>query len=172
VLSVIAAQKAKTRQSIPNWIQYGASMPNEATMARLAHRAMVSPIAPPATPSVRLSASTSRTMRPRVQPIATRIEISRCRSEARTSSRLLTLAQAISRTNATAPSSTADGAAVSSIMSSCSERTRTDHWPFVAACSAATAAPMPRISPAAAAVSTPGCRRATIPSDRSVRFWS
>ena len=53
--------------------------------------------------STRLSASICRTSRTRLAPIAARTASSRLRAEARTSSRLATLAHAISSTNATAP---------------------------------------------------------------------
>ena len=50
-----------------------------------------------------LSTSSCRTMRQRVAPSETRTDISRARAAERASSRLATLAQAISSTNATAP---------------------------------------------------------------------
>ena len=61
-----------------------------------------SPIAPPITDSATLSVSNWRMIRPRPAPIAARRATSRLRAVARTSSRFATLAQAISRTNATA----------------------------------------------------------------------
>ena len=60
------------------------------------------PRAPPAVATSRLSASDSRTSRQVLAPSATRTAASRSRPDARTSSRLATLAQAISSTNATA----------------------------------------------------------------------
>ena len=50
-----------------------------------------------------LSTSSWRTMRQRVAPSETRTDISRARPAERASSRLATLAQAISRTKPTAP---------------------------------------------------------------------
>jgi hypothetical protein len=65
-----------------------------------------SPQAPPMADSSTLSVSSWTMMRPRPAPMAERMAISRRRPVARTSSRLATLAQAISRTRPTAPSST------------------------------------------------------------------
>ena len=56
--------------------------------------------------STTLSVSTWLMMRPREPPSAARMAISRLRPVARTSSRLATLAQAISSTKPTAPIST------------------------------------------------------------------
>ncbi len=58
---------------------------------------------PLSTASITLSISSWRITRQRDAPSATRTEISRARLVARDSSRLATFAQAISRTNATAP---------------------------------------------------------------------
>ena len=63
------------------------------------------PQRPPAAASIRLSTSSCRTMRQRLAPRARRSVTSRVRSAARASNRLATLAQAISRTNPTAPRS-------------------------------------------------------------------
>ena len=49
------------------------------------------------------SVSSCRTIRNRPAPSAERIEISRCRTEARASSRLATFEQAMSSTSVTAP---------------------------------------------------------------------
>ena len=54
-------------------------------------------------PSTTLSVSSWRTIRARPAPIAARTEISRLRAVARASSRLATLAQAMSSTKVTAP---------------------------------------------------------------------
>ena len=64
------------------------------------------PIAPPTIDSIRLSASSWRSSRLRLAPIAVRMAISFCRAAARASSRLAMLAHAISSTKPTAPSST------------------------------------------------------------------
>jgi hypothetical protein len=77
-----------------------------ASNARVPHCAITSPIAPPATASSRLSASSCRTTRQRPAPSAARIEISRDRPTARESIRFATFAHAIISTNPTAPSST------------------------------------------------------------------
>ena len=56
-----------------------------------------------AAPSKTLSVSSWRTIRPRPAPRAARTDISRARAVARASSRLATLAQAMSSTRVTAP---------------------------------------------------------------------
>ena len=61
---------------------------------------------PPIMESSTLSVRSCRTMRPRAAPMAARIAISRERPIARANSRLATLAQAISRTQPTAPINT------------------------------------------------------------------
>ena len=73
--------------------------------------------------STTLSVSSWRTSRIRPAPTAARTTISRPRAEARASSRLATLAQAISSTKATAPSSTNSVCRVSPTTASCSGTT-------------------------------------------------
>ena len=70
--------------------------------ARAPMRASSSPAAPPATASTSASTSSCWNTRPRPAPSAERIAISLRRASARANSRLPTLAQAISRTSATA----------------------------------------------------------------------
>ena len=70
--------------------------------ARMPSTPSASPMTPPITDSSTLSVSSCRMMRPRPAPIAARSATSRLRAVARTSSRLATLAHAISRTKATA----------------------------------------------------------------------
>ena len=65
--------------------------------------AMPSPASPLITARMTLSISSCRTMRQREAPSEMRTEISRARLVERDSSRLATLAHAISSTNATAP---------------------------------------------------------------------
>ena len=69
-----------------------------ASSARMPTMPSASPSTPPSSDSTTLSVSSCRTMRPRPAPIAARIAISRLRTVARTSSRLATFAQAMSRT--------------------------------------------------------------------------
>ena len=66
-------------------------------------RASTRPSAVPQTAMTRLSASIWRTSCARLAPIAARTASSRLRPDARTISRLATLAQAMSSTKATAP---------------------------------------------------------------------
>ena len=68
--------------------------------------AMTRPAAPPSRPSSRLSVSSWRTSRCQLAPSAVRTAISFCRPVARVSSRLATLAHAISSTSVTDPSTT------------------------------------------------------------------
>ena len=100
----MAARNAKTMLSSVNVIQYG--LPTSA-VAMSNRRMPTSDRASPTTPlisdSSTLSTSSCRTMRQRLAPSETRTAISRDRCAARASSRLATLAQAISSTNATAP---------------------------------------------------------------------
>ena len=67
------------------------------------------PASAPSTHSARLSTSSWRTRWRRPAPIASRTAISFCRDQARASSRLATLAQAISTTRPTMPASTSSG---------------------------------------------------------------
>ncbi len=67
--------------------------------------ATINPAAPAKKASNRLSVINCRTIRPRPAPTAARIAISRVRAVAFASNRVATLAQAISRTKLTAPSS-------------------------------------------------------------------
>ena len=71
--------------------------------------AMTRPSRPPIPASITLSTSSWPTMRPRLAPRARRTAISFCRAVARAISRLATLAQAISSTPATMPSSSHSG---------------------------------------------------------------
>ena len=67
------------------------------------------PTRPPATESSTLSTRCSRTSRPRPAPSARRTAVSFWRDDARVSSRLATLAHAISSTSPTMPMSTSSG---------------------------------------------------------------
>ena len=89
------------------------------------HTPMPSPIAAPADDSSMLSTSTWRMMSPRPAPMAARIAISFCRAADRASRRFATFAQAISRTSATAPSSTSSAGRASRTRCSCIASTLT-----------------------------------------------
>ena len=101
---------SSTRQSSPTTLPpsptRGRLAVFTASRARMPTTPRISPQAPPIAESSTLSVSSCAMMRPRPAPIAERIAISRRRPVARTSSRLATLAQAISSTRPTAPSST------------------------------------------------------------------
>ena len=76
-----------------------------ATTTRISPAARATPQAPPRAASTRLSTSSCRAISARDAPSAVRTVISRWRAVPRASSRLATLAQAISSTKPTAPSS-------------------------------------------------------------------
>ena len=78
---------------------------------------------PPVIASSTLSVSNWRTRRARPAPSAVRIAISFCRAADLANSKLATFAQAISRTNATAPSNTSSAGRVPATTSSYSENT-------------------------------------------------
>ena len=85
--------------------------------------ASAKPRAPPKSASSVLSVSSWRTSRPRPAPSAARIASSRLRRSMRDSIRLATLAQAISSTQPTAPSSTSSVGRARSVSSSPSPTT-------------------------------------------------
>ena len=84
------------------------------------HTASSSPSAPPASERITHSVSSWRTSRPRPAPSAARTAISDSRAAARASSRLATLAQAMSSTKPTAPSRTSTERRMSPTIASCS----------------------------------------------------
>ena len=105
-----AIVKATTRQSsetnVPASPTRGRLAVFTDSSARMPTTPSARPSAPPITDRSRLSVRSCRRMRPRDPPIAARTAISRVRPVARASSRFATLAHAISRTSATAPSIT------------------------------------------------------------------
>ena len=85
-------------------MRYGTSSAGTpARSSRMPTQASAMPSGAETAPSSRLSVSSWRMMRPRPAPRAARTDISRARAVARASSRLATLAQAISSTKVTAP---------------------------------------------------------------------
>ena len=93
-----------------------------------------------------LSIINCRTMRPRPAPMASRTPISRCRADARASSRLATLAHAISSTSAATPISTKSGVAYCSrrnVHPVPPEKTGTTRPPALSAATPASAAQSP-----------------------------
>ncbi len=98
--------KAITGASMPISSARGSSPGLSATTERTPQYASSRPSTPPASASSRLSVSSWRTSRSRLAPSAVRTAISFERAAARASNRLATLAQAMSSTNPTAPSST------------------------------------------------------------------
>ena len=95
--------KASTTGSIATASSRGRSFGPSASSTSMPARARIRPRPVPHAAITRLSASIWRTSCPRLAPIAARTASSRLRPAARTTSRLATLAHAISSTNATAP---------------------------------------------------------------------
>ena len=128
------------------------------------------PAALPAAPSARLSVNNWRTIRHRVAPCATRMATSRARCAERAISRLATLAQAMSRTNATAPinvemiSLTSAGFA-----QSLNVRTTASVCSFVSGYCWRSRPASARTSASAASRPTPGASRPTVDSIRLSR---
>ena len=99
------APKANTKSRASNRASWSLGMlsgPSRAASS-VAPRASTSPAAPPASDRIVLSARSCPAMRPRVAPMAARTASSFRRPVPRASSKLATLAQAISSSNPTAP---------------------------------------------------------------------
>ena len=92
-----------TRASTTIGRKRGTSAGMESCRRSTPHSASRAPKTPPARDSMTLSVRSCRRRRARPAPNEARIAISFCRAAARDSSRLATLAQAMSRTKATAP---------------------------------------------------------------------
>ena len=106
LISAIAVVKPNTRRSILASSSCACSAGKNDGRTSEVHNATSSPSAPPAMPRIRLSVSICRTSLCRLAPIASLTAISRWRAVALESSSPATFAQAISRTSATAASST------------------------------------------------------------------
>ena len=110
VPSDTATANVTTRQSMPTDApasnRRGRPAVSIASSARIATRPMPTPSAPPTAANNMDSVNSCCTMRRRPAPSAERMAISRRRREARINSKPATLTQAMSSTNATAPSST------------------------------------------------------------------
>ena len=113
------AVNASTVPSIETAVARGSAAGASWINASMPDCAIHRPTAPPSAASTRLSATSCRTRRHRLPPIAARTASSRSRAEARTSSRLATLAHAIRRTNPTAPINAASWGRTSATRSSC-----------------------------------------------------
>ncbi len=121
-----------------------------------------------------LSVSSCRTSRPRLAPCDSRMAISRRRAVARASSRLPTLAQAISSTRPTTPSSSSEALTTAwrscGLMAACGNGTRWKVRPrlsFVYSRSSRLA--MAVISACAAGIVTPGRNRPMVLTNRPRR---
>jgi hypothetical protein len=96
---------AMVRQSMPGAAKLGNRTGLSASSASPAHSDIRQPAAPPSSTTQALSATISRASRTSSAPMARRSENSRRRDSVRASSRLATLAHAITSTNPTAPNS-------------------------------------------------------------------
>ena len=110
--------KPSTVASMPTSLARVVKRAVKATSSWSAPLARPRPISPPATARSVLSVSSWRTSRPRPAPSAARIASSRLRRSMRASIRFATFAQAISRTQPTAPSSTSSVGRARSVSSS------------------------------------------------------
>ena len=106
VRSEIASVNRSTRRSMLMGMPCGIWPAAQVTSARVAIQLSPTPSMPATSASSTLSISSCRTISPRLAPSAVRTAISLLRARARESSRLVTLAHAISRTRATAPDKT------------------------------------------------------------------
>jgi hypothetical protein len=113
-----ASVKASTGPSMPTSLARVVKRAVKATSRSRPAAASASPITPPISASSVLSVSSWRTSRPRPAPSAARIASSRLRRSMRDSIRFATLAQAISSTQPTAPSSTKSVGRARSVSSS------------------------------------------------------
>ena len=125
------------------------------------HRAMITPPMPASIASTALSVSICRIRRSRPAPTAARTTSSRPRAAARASSRLATLAQAISSTNATAASSTNSVCRVSPTTTSCSGTTAMPFSPLLSGILLRQPSGDAVISAWACATDAPGASRPT-----------
>ena len=111
------SETTNTTPSIRISCNRGSAVGEISSNRRLPKKPSASPEAPPKTASNRLSDSICSTRRLRAAPRADRIAISLCLPDVRASTRLATLAQAISRTNPTATSKTKSGVRTSPTIS-------------------------------------------------------
>ena len=105
VMSDVSTANVSTVESTPTSPRRGTSPGLKATNAATSTHATPMPPTPPSAPSIKLSVRSCRTIRPRPAPIADRRANSRPRSLAPTNRRFATLAQAISSSRPTAPTS-------------------------------------------------------------------
>ncbi len=120
VTTAAIAATRRTRKSRPTVASRGRSSGIEARSTLTPHSAMSSATASPAIDNTRLSTNKLRAMRHRLAPRAARTDISLDRFAALTSIRLATLAQAIRRTQPTAPRSNTIQFRVRPTVASCS----------------------------------------------------
>ena len=159
----IASANNNVAGSTVTSVSRGRSAGASATSALTPQRAMITPPVPASSASTTLSVSICRIRRRRPAPTAARTTSSRPRAAARASSRLATLAQAISNTNATAASSTNNVCRVSPTTTSCSGTAAMPLSALLSGYCCARRDAMADISDCACAGDTPG---ASLPTPR------
>ncbi len=154
------ATNASVRQSTPGVAKLGSCTGLSASRASPAHIASRQPAVPPSATTHALSDNIKRINRRSSAPIARRSENSRRRDSVRASSRLATLAHAITSTNATAPNSSEIAGRIwpNTSLESCA--TSTPRLSLVAGYACASCRATLVTSACACASDTPGARRA------------
>ncbi len=162
VIRVSTAAAAKTAASTRTSFSRGASAGARATSASTPHMPSSRPATPPAAAMTRLSVASCRTIRPRLAPSAMRVASSRRRPDARASSRLAMLAQAMSSTKVTAPASATSAGRICPVTRSARGWTRNPVRALASGCSISSCAARAVAAPCAWASPVPGARRATV----------
>ena len=164
--TAIAAVKARTGRSRPIWSARGTVAGISCRSTRTPAHARPSPTPAPDTASSPLSTSDCRTSARRPAPRAARIEKSRAVRADRASMRFDTLAQAMSSTSPTAPSSTHNVRPTAPTTCSCAGTSRTPHPALVSGCCRASSCAIVSSSDCAFASVAPGASR---PMTRYIR---
>jgi hypothetical protein len=147
VASVTPRAKPSTDPSTAISANLGRLAGRSVRSTAIAQNVSVSPSPPAAAARIPASVSTCRSMAPRLAPSAARRANSPSRAVARVSSRLATLAQAMSSTSATAPMSSSSAGRACLTTSWCSGTTRMRRLePACTGCSARSWAASPSIS--------------------------
>ena len=158
--NAVAIVTARTTPSIRTCAKAGSDTPLIRTSAGVIQDASTNPPAAPAAANVRLSTTSWRTRREAEAPTASRIANSRDRSADRTSRRLATLTQPISRTNTDPPSRNHNGRRASTKYWLDNSAGRSEKFLFVAGFASAMCAPNAASSALADSMVAPSARRA------------
>ncbi len=160
VTSEAPSTNSTTRKSIAISSARGIWSASRAAAPVSISRASRRPAAPPASASSTASMKSCWNTRPRPAPSAARIAISLRRPNALARRRLPTLAHAMSRTSATAPSSISKVVRMSPTITSCNGTTVAPHPALACGYSRSSRDEIRSISDWARRTSTPGLRRA------------